>query len=237
MSTMQTGMVLSVMVFSQVSLRLLEHVQNADWNGFVSYGFFSGFFEAVRTCPESRLEWFCPLWFFSQVSLRLLEHVQNADLIVLSVKFFSQVLRLLEHVQNADWSGFVSQGFVVLSCFFEAVRTCPECRLEWFSQSVFFSFFFFSPLDVRTHPVYRLECFCQSKFCCLSCFFEAVRTCPECRLEQVCQSRCCCFSCFFEAVRTCRECRLEWFCQSDVFLRVSLWLLKDILNAVETGMN
>ena len=39
MSRMQTGMVLSVKVFSQVSLRLLEHVQNADWSGFVSQGF------------------------------------------------------------------------------------------------------------------------------------------------------------------------------------------------------
>ena len=36
MSRMQTGMVLSVQFFSQVSLRLLEHVQNRDWNGFVS---------------------------------------------------------------------------------------------------------------------------------------------------------------------------------------------------------
>ena len=40
MSRIETGMVLSVKFF------------------------FSGFFEAVRTCPECRLEWFCQLRFF-----------------------------------------------------------------------------------------------------------------------------------------------------------------------------
>ena len=51
---------------------------------------------------------------------------------------------------------FVSQGF--FSRFFEAVRTCPECRNVFVSQG-----------------------------CCFSCFFEAFRTCPECRLEWFCQ--------------------------------------------------
>ena len=53
------------------------------------------------------------------------------------------------------------------SCFFEAVGTCPECRLECFCQSCFFE-------AVTTCPECRLEWFCQSGFCCLSCFFEAV---------------------------------------------------------------
>ena len=53
-----------------------------------------------------------------------------------------------------------------MSCFFESVRTCPECRLEWFSQSVVVFSCLFSPLDVRTHPEYRLECFCQSFVVC-----------------------------------------------------------------------
>ena len=36
MSRMETGMFSSVKFFSHVSLRMLEHVQNGDWNGFVS---------------------------------------------------------------------------------------------------------------------------------------------------------------------------------------------------------
>ena len=58
-SRMQTGMFLSVkvVVFSRVFFRMLEHVQHADWNVFVSF-FSSCFFEAVRTCPEWRLECF-----------------------------------------------------------------------------------------------------------------------------------------------------------------------------------
>ena len=117
MSRMQTGMVLSVKFFSQVSLRLLEHVQNADWNGFVVCHVF---FEAVRTCPEHRLEWFCHSRFCS-----------------LSC-FFESVRTCPEC--RLEW---FSQSVVVFSFLFSPldVRTHPEYRMECFVKVLLFVMF------------------------------------------------------------------------------------------------
>ena len=68
MARMQTGMVLSVLFFLFFPLDVTT--QPEDWNVLVSQGVFSScFLEAVRTCPECRLEWFCQSHFSLCVSV------------------------------------------------------------------------------------------------------------------------------------------------------------------------